>query len=239
MRKAIRRQGESLLPRKGMGPGGFSPMGGESARVERSGVRHGACSPQMYRNRADREVYGALIERTPEVANVSPSDIELVTPDPPDLSNLAPNSQTDSFSRRIRLLRAGGEGPDPRRGARHRHPAQPRLSHHQGEPLPAGARSHPRPFPPAAHFLRRGGGHPCGRFENRETRGGNDRDRLDQHLCPHPVRRFQLALPDRGSSFRRLHPGFPPHHDGERVGQSIRSRGHPGPAPPPRRVGRR
>lgn len=57
----------------------------------------GACSPQMYRNRADREVYGALIERTPEVANVSPSDIELVTPDPPDLSNLAPNSQTDSF----------------------------------------------------------------------------------------------------------------------------------------------
>jgi outer membrane protein TolC len=57
----------------------------------------GACSPQMYRNRADREVYGALIERTPEVANVSPSDIELVTPDPPDLSNLASNSQTDSF----------------------------------------------------------------------------------------------------------------------------------------------
>jgi outer membrane protein TolC len=57
----------------------------------------GACSPQMYRNRADREAYTALFERTPEVNNVGPSDIELVTPDPPDLSKLRPSSKTDTF----------------------------------------------------------------------------------------------------------------------------------------------
>ncbi len=49
----------------------------------------------MYKNRADREAYAALIERTPEVDNVRPSDIELVTPDPPDLSKLFPSSKTD------------------------------------------------------------------------------------------------------------------------------------------------
>lgn len=57
----------------------------------------GACSPQMYRTRADREVYAALIERTAEVENVGPSDVELVTPDPPDLTKLRPRSRNDSF----------------------------------------------------------------------------------------------------------------------------------------------
>jgi outer membrane protein TolC len=56
-----------------------------------------SCSPQMYRNRADREAYAALIARTPEVDNVRPSDIELVTPEPPDLSALPGVSKTDTF----------------------------------------------------------------------------------------------------------------------------------------------
>ncbi len=49
----------------------------------------------MYRNRADRETYAALIEKTPEVDNVRPSDVELITPDPPDLSKLLPGTKGD------------------------------------------------------------------------------------------------------------------------------------------------
>lgn len=56
-----------------------------------------SCSPGAYRNRADRETYTALFEKTPEVENVEPGDVELIAPKLPDLSSLIKNSRDTSF----------------------------------------------------------------------------------------------------------------------------------------------
>ncbi|HRQ90804.1 MAG TPA: hypothetical protein PLA50_18590, partial [Bacteroidia bacterium] len=56
-----------------------------------------ACSPQMYRNRADQETYAALFQKTPEVENVEAGDVELTVPDAPDLSRLRAHDKGTGF----------------------------------------------------------------------------------------------------------------------------------------------
>jgi len=56
-----------------------------------------SCSPALYNTRADREAYTALFEKAPEVENVGPVDIELTTPEAPDLSGLLPHAKAADF----------------------------------------------------------------------------------------------------------------------------------------------
>lgn len=56
-----------------------------------------SCSPGAYRNRADRETYTALFEKTPQVENVEAGDVELVAPKLPDFSKLVRNGRDASF----------------------------------------------------------------------------------------------------------------------------------------------
>lgn len=57
----------------------------------------GACSPQMYRARADRETYTALFEKARNVKNVEPADLELPPPDPVDLGGLPTRGASPKF----------------------------------------------------------------------------------------------------------------------------------------------
>ncbi len=56
-----------------------------------------SCSPEFYRNRADREAYTAMFEKTPDVENVEPDDLVLVETIPVDLSTLKTNGKGAVF----------------------------------------------------------------------------------------------------------------------------------------------
>ncbi len=71
--------------RKGSGPGLAFLL---------AAVSLGACTPDIYRVRADRETYTTLFERTPEVENVAPGDLELIDAGVPDLSDLKPKTKS-------------------------------------------------------------------------------------------------------------------------------------------------
>ena len=47
-----------------------------------------ACSPELYRSRADREAYTVLFDRTDEVENVEPVNLSLEPAGPIDLQGL-------------------------------------------------------------------------------------------------------------------------------------------------------
>lgn len=85
------------FPKRGRGREGLSPTSASRGLLLGFACVVSSCSPQMYRNRADREAYAALFERTPEVENVRPEDVELVAHDPPDLSKLLPGAQPGDF----------------------------------------------------------------------------------------------------------------------------------------------
>ncbi|MCB1202622.1 MAG: TolC family protein [Verrucomicrobiae bacterium] len=59
-----------------------------------------SCSPELYRNRADRETYTILFDKANDVENVSPEDVALTDSEPdsgPDLSKLMPNPKGADF----------------------------------------------------------------------------------------------------------------------------------------------
>lgn len=59
-----------------------------------------SCSPELYRNRADRETYTILFDKANGVENVSPDDVTLTDTDSnpgPDLSKLPSNSKGAEF----------------------------------------------------------------------------------------------------------------------------------------------
>lgn len=54
-----------------------------------------SCTPDKYRTWADGETYAALFEKTPEVDNVDPDDVELTPAEAPNLSGLLPRAKSD------------------------------------------------------------------------------------------------------------------------------------------------
>ncbi|MEM9016615.1 MAG: hypothetical protein AAGC68_06350, partial [Verrucomicrobiota bacterium] len=55
------------------------------------------CTPDVYFTRADRESYGTLFQKTPQVENVSEEDVDISLPAPLDLSNLRRGGGGESF----------------------------------------------------------------------------------------------------------------------------------------------
>ncbi len=68
-----------------------------------------SCSAEMYHNRADREAYTVLFEKTPKVANVDPADVELTEVEPPDLSTLRPRAQSDDVMGEFASFESGAK----------------------------------------------------------------------------------------------------------------------------------
>jgi len=56
-----------------------------------------SCSPQMHHNRADRESYSILANKTPAVENVDDDDVELSRPEAVDLSDLSVSGSAAEF----------------------------------------------------------------------------------------------------------------------------------------------
>ncbi len=56
-----------------------------------------SCTPHRYLKRADRESYAALFEKTPEVENVTPDDVELLPDVPVELGGLRRHGKAPDF----------------------------------------------------------------------------------------------------------------------------------------------
>lgn len=67
----------------------------------------GACSPQMYRTRADRETYSILYQKTPEVENVSNEDVDINVPEPPDLTKFRETGGGASYLGKLAMRERG------------------------------------------------------------------------------------------------------------------------------------
>jgi hypothetical protein len=72
-------------------------------------VSLGACSPQHYHTRADRETYSILFEKSNEVENVEPDELPLAPSSSPDLSKLLPKPRGDEFLGDFATYEAGAK----------------------------------------------------------------------------------------------------------------------------------
>jgi len=61
------------------------------------GLLSGACTPEIYHTRADRETYGALYQKNRAIDNVEDEDVDITAPEPIDLAAFPRNERTSDF----------------------------------------------------------------------------------------------------------------------------------------------